>query len=72
MTITSIGELFGKDHATVIHARKMVEQLIVTDQMYRERIFIILNNLGYKVTWDATEKQLTFYKPTEYKNDIVE
>ncbi len=71
MTLSSIAELFGKDHATVIHARKLVDQLIQTDQMYRERIFMILNNLGYRVAWDATDKKLTFYKPTEYKKEAT-
>tara|TARA_R100000742_G_C4227724_1_gene49973 strand:+ start:24 stop:551 length:528 start_codon:yes stop_codon:yes gene_type:complete len=71
MTLNSIAELFAKDHATVIHARKMVDQLIQTDQMYRERIFMILNNLGYRVTWDATDRELTFYKPTKYKEEAT-
>lgn len=73
MSFSSVGALFnGKDHSTVIHSRKVVEQLIQTDQIFRERIFMILNNLGYRVTWDATDKRLTFYKPTEYKKQKEE
>jgi len=73
MSLSSIGALFsGKDHATVMHSRKVVEQLIQTDQVFRERIFMILNNLGYRVNWDATDKRLTFYKPTEYKKQKEE
>ena len=35
MSLHSIGDIFGKDHATVIHSIKTVENFIETEQNYR-------------------------------------
>lgn len=36
-SLQSIGNLFGKDHTTVLHAKKTVNNLIDTDRKYRLR-----------------------------------
>ena len=56
MTTTSIGMLFDRDHATVLHACKTIDNQIQTDIGYRNRLCVILNKLGYKTKWSPTKK----------------
>jgi hypothetical protein len=66
ITSGAVGELFDRDHATVLHADKTISDIIKFDQEFREnKIFPILNSLGYRVSWDSEERSLSFYKPTE-------
>jgi len=38
MTITAIGKLLNKDHATVVYSCKVIQNLIDTDKFLREKI----------------------------------
>lgn len=76
MTYKAMGELFSQDHATAIHAVKTINTAIVWDQDFREnRMFPILNTLGYKAVWSQDEKEFSFYKPTEeddYEEEVTD
>ena len=67
---TSVGALFGRDHATVLHACKVVPNYIETDTDYRHTVSIILNNLGYRTSWKPFDKGIggvfTYDKKTIY------
>ena len=71
MTVVSIGRLFDRDHATVIHACKAIDNQIQTDVDYRNRLFVILNKLGYKTKWSPAKKgvggEFTMEKVTNHK-----
>jgi chromosomal replication initiator protein len=59
MTITAIGKLLNKDHATVVYSCKVIQNLIDTDKFLREKIlncekkykiiYAIMNVLNLKI-----------------------
>ena len=67
---SSVGALFGRDHATVIHAIKVVDNDIETDTDFRHTVSIILNKLGYRTSWKPFKKGIggifTYDKKTMY------
>jgi chromosomal replication initiator protein len=71
MTTVSIGKLFDRDHATVIHACRAIDNQIQTDIGYRNRLCVILNKLGYKTKWSPSKKgiggEFTMEKATNHK-----
>ena len=71
MTTVSIGKLFDRDHATVLHACKSIEDQIQTDIGYRNRLCVILNKLGYKTKWSPAKRGVggvfTMEKATNHK-----
>ena len=66
----SVGALFGRDHTTVLHACKAVDNDIQTNINYRNTVSIILNNLGYRTSWNPFDKGIggvfTYDKKTMY------
>ncbi len=76
ITYKAMGELFSQDHATAMHGVKTINTAIVWDQEFREnRMFPILNTLGYKAVWSHDEKEFSFYKPTEeddYEDEVTD
>ena len=58
---TFIGKLFNRDHATVIHAKKKVKNILDTEPEFRNRYITILKVVGL----NKEAKQLEF----EYKNN---
>lgn len=45
LTLDEIGYLFKKDHATVVHACKVVENFIDTEKLFRSQIQEIINKI---------------------------
>lgn len=45
-SLANAGFLFGKDHATVLHAKKTISNFIDTDEEFREKIKEILHEIG--------------------------
>lgn len=39
MSLSDTGALFGKDHATVLHAKKSVKNMTETDKMYKKKLY---------------------------------
>jgi len=51
MSLNTIGNFFGKkDHATVLHALKTVNNLMDTDKKFKEKMDYVVNNLRIKYT----------------------
>ena len=48
-TIAKIGEILRKDHATVIHARRVICDLKETDRDFRGRVAILDNKISVKL-----------------------
>jgi len=44
-TFNTAGKIFGKNHATAIHARNTVNNLIETDRNFRERFNAVLHQI---------------------------
>ena len=59
MSLEAIGNIVGgKDHATVLHSVKQINNLIQTDRPFRERLMIMCNELGARTTWMPSDGQL--------------
>jgi len=59
MSLEVIGKIVGdKDHATVMHSVKQINNMIQTDRPFRERLMIMCNELGARTTWMPSEGQL--------------
>lgn len=39
MSLSDTGALFGKDHATVLHAKKVVRNMAETDKEYKDDLY---------------------------------
>ena len=51
-----IGELFNRDHATVIHAMKQVSNLSLTEKQYREDIHKLHNRILARIGGDSFDR----------------
>ena len=59
LSLKAVGELVGaRDHATVLHSVKAINNFIATDHSFRERIMVMCNELGARVTWYQDRKEL--------------
>lgn len=45
-TLAMVGRAYNRDHTTVIHAQKVVNNLIATDRRFREKARLVLRNYG--------------------------
>lgn len=59
LSLTAIGGLVNRDHATALHSRKTIDQLLDTDQQLREDIMQIINRFGWRAGYDKSTK--SFY-----------
>lgn len=59
LSFTAIGGLFHRDHATALHARKAIKQLLDTDQHLREDVILLVNQFGWRAGYDKSTK--SFY-----------
>ena len=59
MSLEAIGNIVGgKDHATVLHSVKQINNLIQTERPFRERLMIMCNELGARTTWLPSDGKL--------------
>ena len=47
-TYSFIGDVYGRDHATVMHSRRLIEDLMSVDSKFNERVANIARNIIYK------------------------
>ena len=59
LSLANIGQLFGQDHATVLHSKKVVNQLCDTDPIFRENIMVLVNEFGWQCNWDPATRQFS-------------
>lgn len=48
-SLMKIGSYFGKDHATVLHAKKTINNLVETDRLIRSDVYQINKNILEKI-----------------------
>lgn len=48
LSLSAIGSLFSRDHATALHAKNTVYKLADTDQETRETLIRLINRFGWK------------------------
>ena len=59
LSLSAIGEVIGgRDHATVLHSTRNINNLVAVDRIFRERLMIMCNELGARVAWMPVEKEL--------------
>lgn len=73
LSLSSVGKLIGrKDHTTVLHSTRAVNNHVAVDRIYRERLMLMCNELGARVKWLPEDKELlvTGYIKTP-KNETI-
>lgn len=59
LSLSAVGELVGsRDHATVLHSVREVNNWLATDRVFRERLMVMCNELGARTKWLPEKKQL--------------
>ena len=59
LSLDAIGQMIGgRDHATVLHSVKQVDNLIETDKRFREMLMVMCNELGARTMWIEENKEL--------------
>jgi chromosomal replication initiator protein len=61
LTLEACGSLFERDHATALHSKKTIDNLLVQDAHLRETIMILLNEMGWRTEWRQEDKTLHKY-----------
>jgi chromosomal replication initiator protein len=64
LTLGAVGSLFDRDHATALHAKKVIDNLIAQDAHLRETVMILLNEMGWRTEWRQEDKTLHKYSFT--------
>lgn len=54
LSLTAIGALVNRDHATALHSRKAIDNLLDTDQQLREDIMQLVNQFGWRASFDKS------------------
>jgi len=67
MTLAAIGAPFGRDHATVLHAKKTVQNIMTFDKVFRARV------LHYEMKFEKlkTETGIVSIKEELERNEIA-
>lgn len=60
LTVQDLGAMFNKDHSTVVHGCKKMEEIMEFDQLTREDIMEYANHFGVTSTWNPKQRRLTF------------
>lgn len=63
LSFSAIGRMFTRDHATVMHAKKVVYQLADTDQEMRETIIKLVNHFGWTAGYDTETRSFYMHHP---------
>lgn len=70
MSLDAIGQMIGgRDHATVLHSVKQVDNLIETDRGFREMLMVMCNELGARTMWIEDKKELKVTGYMKNKNN---
>jgi len=60
MTLAEIGQLFGRDHATVLHGVRAMDGWLSYDKVLRSDLIIMLDAFGYETEFDVENKSLSW------------
>jgi len=60
MTLAEIGQLFGRDHATVLHGVRAMDGWLTYDKVLRSDLNIMLDAFGYETEFDVENKALSW------------
>ena len=70
LSLSAIGSIIGgKDHATVMHSVKAINNFIETDRTFRERLMVICNELGARTVWMESDGKLLITGYMKSKQD---
>jgi len=59
LALSHIGMLIGgKDHATVLHSCRVIDNMNETDVAFRENMMRIINELGKKAVWNGKKLEI--------------
>ncbi len=53
-SLTAVGEIYGKDHATVLHSKKTIDNLIDTDVAFSRKYKEIIHEIRMKSAYDPS------------------
>lgn len=59
LTLMTLGKLFKRDHATVIHSISKINDIVTVDGEFRDRLIMMVNHFKRTTSWDAEKKTLT-------------
>ena len=67
LTLSDIGGLFNRNHATVIHGVKALDNWLLYDEVLRSDIQIMFSAFGYESDWDRVSKTFSWkqFSPEE-------
>jgi len=70
LSLDAIGQMIGgRDHATVLHSVRTVNNLIETDKTFRESLMVMCNELGARTMWIEEKKELKVTGYMKNKNN---
>lgn len=59
LSLRQVGLFTGSsNHATVMHSCRAIDNLIQTDQNWREKMMVMVNELGQKVNWNGVKLEI--------------
>jgi hypothetical protein len=59
LSLDAVGEMVGgRDHSTVLHSCKQINNWIATDRVFRERLMVMCNELGARTMWIPEKEEL--------------
>lgn len=58
LTCVTLGRMFNKDHATVIHGVNKINDIISIDGSFRDTLMMAVNHFGKKTEWNPKTKTL--------------
>lgn len=63
LSLSAIGGLFERDHATALHSKKKVYQLLDTEQELRETVMLLINKFGWKGGYNPQTRSFYMQHP---------
>jgi len=72
LSLNAVGELVGsRDHATVLHSVKAINNWLATDREFRERLMVMCNELGARTKWFPERKELVITGYLKKDNETI-
>ncbi len=56
LTCVALGRMFNKDHATVLHGIRKINDIVSVDGVFRDVLMMAVNHFGKKTTWNPQTK----------------
>tara|TARA_R110002073_G_scaffold27432_3_gene88510 strand:+ start:3059 stop:3532 length:474 start_codon:yes stop_codon:yes gene_type:complete len=58
LTCVALGRMFNRDHATVLHGVRKINDIVSVDAMFRDALMMAVNHFGKKTTWNPHTKDI--------------